>query len=77
MNLLQNAGFPDQITGCILSSVVPVLTATFDSLVQTYFTRPPVIVGRETDSGLTLRYANPKKSEAIVVRRRRPCAVPF
>lgn len=69
LNLLQNAGFtPDQITGCILSSVVPALTATFDSLVQTYFHKTPVIVGPETDSGLTLRYANPKEigSDRIV-----------
>ena len=67
--MLQNAGFtPDQITGCILSSVVPALTATFDSLVQTYFHKTPVIVGPETDSGLTLRYANPKEigSDRIV-----------
>ena len=38
LNLLHNAGFtPQQITGCILSSVVPALTGTFDALVQTYF----------------------------------------
>ena len=69
LNLLQNAGFtPDRITGCILSSVVPALTGTFDSLVQAYFHRTPVIVGPETDSGLILRYANPKEigSDRIV-----------
>ena len=42
LNLLQNAGFtPDQITGCVLSSVVPALTATFDSVVQGIFIAPP------------------------------------
>ena len=69
LNLLQNAGFtPDRITGCILSSVVPALTGTFDSLVQAYFHRTPVIVGPETDSGLILQYANPKEigSDRIV-----------
>jgi type III pantothenate kinase len=69
LNLLQKAGFtPDLITGCILSSVVPALTATFDSVVQTYFGRTPVTVGPDTDSGLTLRYANPKEigSDRIV-----------
>ncbi|HRC44968.1 MAG TPA: type III pantothenate kinase, partial [Nitrospira sp.] len=69
LNLLHNAGFtPEQITGCILSSVVPALTGTFDSLVQTYFHQTPVIVGPDTDSGLTLRYANPKEigSDRIV-----------
>ena len=35
LNLLDNAGFsPEQITGCILSSVVPALTATFDGLTR-------------------------------------------
>ena len=69
LNLLHHAGFaPGQITGCILSSVVPALTATFDSLLQTYFAHTPVMVGPDTDSGLTLRYANPKEigSDRIV-----------
>jgi type III pantothenate kinase len=69
LNLLQNAGFtPVQITGCIFSSVVPALTATFESMVQTYFHHTPVIVGPETDSGLVIRYANPKEigSDRIV-----------
>lgn len=69
LNLLQQAGFsPAQITGCIFSSVVPALTATFESMLQTYFHHTPVIVGPETDSGLTMRYANPKEigSDRIV-----------
>ena len=69
LNLLHNAGFaPGQITGCILSSVVPALTATFDSLLQTYFHHTPVVVGPDIDSGLTIRYANPKEigSDRIV-----------
>ncbi len=69
LNLLQHAGFtPDQITGCIFSSVVPALTATFESMVQTYFHHTPVIVGPESDSGLIIRYANPREigSDRIV-----------
>lgn len=44
------------------------MTATFDSLLQAYFHHTPVIVGPDTDSGLTLRYANPKEigSDRIV-----------
>ncbi len=69
LNLLQNAGFvPAQITGCILSSVVPALTATFECMVQTYFHHIPVTVGPDIDSGLIMRYANPKEigSDRIV-----------
>ena len=69
LNLLQCAGFsPAQITGCIISSVVPALTGTFESMVQTYFCHQPVIVGPDTDSGLIIRYGNPKEigSDRIV-----------
>jgi type III pantothenate kinase len=69
LNLLQHAGFTTgQITGCIFSSVVPALTATFESMVQTYFHLTPVIVGPESDSGLIIRYANPREigSDRIV-----------
>ncbi|MCC2640949.1 MAG: coaX [Nitrospira sp.] len=69
LNLLHHAGFAaDQINGSILSSVVPALTATFESVVQTYFRHSTMIVGPEIDSGLTLRYANPREigSDRIV-----------
>lgn len=69
LSLLRTTGLsPDQITGSILSSVVPALTATFESMVQTYFHHNPMIVGPDIDSGLTLRYANPKEigSDRIV-----------
>ena len=69
LTLLQNAGFsPAQITGCIVSSVVPALTGTFESMIQTYFHHQPVIVSPETDSGLIMRYGNPKEigSDRIV-----------
>lgn len=69
LDLLERAGYnAGQITGAIVSSVVPVLTSTFEAMVQTYFLHMPVMVGPETDSGLTLHYAHPKEigSDRIV-----------
>ncbi len=69
LSLLERAGFnATQVAGAILSSVVPVLTSTFVDMVQTYFLHSPVIVTPEINSGLTLRYANPKEigSDRIV-----------
>jgi type III pantothenate kinase len=69
LSLLERASYnATQVTGAILSSVVPVLTSTFEDMVQTYFLHSPVIVTPEINSGLTLRYANPKEigSDRIV-----------
>jgi type III pantothenate kinase len=69
LNLLERSGYhAEHITGAILSSVVPVLTSTFETMVQAYFHRTPLIVTSEIDSGLILRYANPKEigSDRIV-----------
>jgi type III pantothenate kinase len=61
-NLLGAAGFPSRrMAGAIVSSVVPALTATFEELIDSYFHQRPMIVSAETDTGLTLRYANPKE----------------
>lgn len=61
-SLLASAGFPSQgMSGAIVSSVVPALTATFEDLIESYFHQRPLIVSAETDTGLTLRYANPKE----------------
>ena len=68
-SLLERAGYSAaQVTGAILSSVVPVLTSTFEDMVQTYFLCCPVIVTPAIDSGLTLQYENPKEigSDRIV-----------
>ena len=69
LNLLEAVGLkPTDIDDCILSSVVPALTATFDDMVQRFFHHTPLIVSTEIDSGLTLRYANPREigSDRIV-----------
>jgi type III pantothenate kinase len=61
-NLLGAAGFPSRrMTGAIVSSVVPALTATFEEVIDRYFHQRPMVVNAETDTGLTLRYANPKE----------------
>ena len=61
-NLLASAGIvPTQTSGAIMSSVVPTLTATFETLIEQYFGQRPLIVTSESDTGLTIRYANPKE----------------
>jgi type III pantothenate kinase len=61
-NLLASAGLmPLQISGAIMSSVVPALTSTFETVIEQYFHQCPLVVTPDTDTGLTLRYANPKE----------------
>lgn len=52
---------PKRITGAIISSVVPSLTDTFVSMVETYFSCTPLVVSSDMETGLTLKYANPKE----------------
>jgi type III pantothenate kinase len=61
-NLLASAGIvPARISGAIMSSVVPTLTATFETLIEQYFGQRPLMVTCDTDTGLTIRYPNPKE----------------
>ena len=59
---------PKRITGAIISSVVPALTETFESMIERSFHRTPIIVSSEMDTGLTLKYLNPREigSDRIV-----------
>ena len=69
VGLLQTAGIrAEQITGAILSSVVPPLTAAFEQMVETYFRQLPLMVSADMDTGLTLAYPNPREigSDRIV-----------
>lgn len=52
---------PDRIDGVVLSSVVPPLTTIFEELSERYFNRLPLTVSCELDTGLTLRYENPRE----------------
>ena len=68
-NLLAQAGrSPEQVDGAILSSVVPALTGTFESMIGALFQRRPLIVSPDMDTGLTLKYENPREigSDRIV-----------
>ena len=61
-NLLTSAGLlPAQTTAAIMSSVVPTLTATFETVIEQYFRQRPLIVSSDSDTGLTIRYSNPKE----------------
>src|SRR5574341_205882 len=61
-NLLAAAGIPPQrVSGAIISSVVHVLTPTFEEMVERSFRQHALLVTPQTDTGLTLSYANPKE----------------
>ena len=66
--LVRSGRTAEQITGAIISSVVPALTGTFESMVGSYFACTPLIVSSDMDIGLTLRYQNPREigSDRIV-----------
>jgi type III pantothenate kinase len=66
--MTRNGRIPEQISGAIISSVVPALTETFESMVETSFGCTPITVSSEIESGLTLKYLNPKEigSDRIV-----------
>ncbi len=69
LSLLNNAGISAHlISDVILSSVVPTLTGTFESMAASLFDRPPLVASSEMDSGLKLRYKNPAEigSDRIV-----------
>ncbi len=68
-SLLAHSGqLPAQISGAILSSVVPALTGTFEAMIETYFKRTPLVVSADIQTGLILKYANPQEigSDRIV-----------
>jgi len=69
LNLMARDGrAPEHISGAIISSVVPALTETFESMVETSFGCTPITVSSEMNTGLTLNYSNPKEigSDRIV-----------
>lgn len=61
-NLLASNGVSAHgIAGAIVSSVVPSLTATFEAVIEQYFHQRTMVVTPDTDTGLTIRYTNPKE----------------
>ncbi len=61
--LLEVAGlsFSNQITGVVLSSVVPSSTAALRDMVNRYFNFPPVVVEPGTRTGLSIQTDNPRE----------------
>ncbi|MEK9172625.1 MAG: type III pantothenate kinase [Nitrospirota bacterium] len=69
LDLLRVEGIsPERVDGVILSSVVPPLTPLFEELAETYFHRLPLNVSAEMETGLTIKYTNPREvgSDRIV-----------
>src|SRR2546422_5828611 len=69
LDLLRVEGInPDRVDGVILSSVVPPLTPLFVELSETYLHCLPLVVSHELESGLTIKYTNPREvgSDRIV-----------
>jgi type III pantothenate kinase len=66
--MARDGRLPQHITGAILSSVVPALTNTFESMIDTSFGCALITVSPDMDTGLTLKYSNPKEigSDRIV-----------
>ncbi|MGQ0555517.1 MAG: type III pantothenate kinase [Nitrospiraceae bacterium] len=66
--MARDGRLPEHITGAIISSVVPALTETFESMIETSFGSTPITVSPDMDTGLTLKYSNPKEigSDRIV-----------
>jgi type III pantothenate kinase len=61
--LLQQAGlsFSNEITGVVVSSVVPPSTAALREMVTRYFAFPPVVVEPGTKTGLSILTDNPRE----------------
>ncbi|MBS0152016.1 MAG: type III pantothenate kinase [Nitrospira sp.] len=66
--MARNGRIPEHISGAIISSVVPALTETFESMVETSFGCTPITVSSDLETGLTMKYLNPKEigSDRIV-----------
>jgi len=61
-NLFQHAGISImQIEGVIVSSVVPPIMHTIETLCKDYIKKTPLIVGPGVKTGLNIRYENPRE----------------
>ncbi len=62
VNMLKNKGIePSNITGGIISSVIPNLNYTFEHMLDYYFGISPYIVGAGVKTGINIKYDNPKE----------------
>jgi type III pantothenate kinase len=59
-SLLEDRGLSwKDISGAIIASVVPPLTATFEELMGRVLEKPPVVVGPGVETGITIKIDNP------------------
>ena len=59
-SLLEDQGLSfSEISGAVMASVVPPLTATFDSLLKRLIGEPPVIVGPDVETGIRILVDHP------------------
>ncbi|MFH1239138.1 MAG: type III pantothenate kinase [bacterium] len=62
LELFHYAGLnPTEVREMVISSVVPSLVGTFEQLSKAYFKREPFVFRIATDSGMPVRYDNPKE----------------
>ncbi|HZW02910.1 MAG TPA: type III pantothenate kinase [Anaerolineaceae bacterium] len=67
-NLFDSAGIkPGEMTGCAISSVVPVLTQVFEEMVARYFTCEPLILNLSIDTGVQVRTDYPEEVGADLI----------
>jgi type III pantothenate kinase len=57
----EDLSFSNQITGVVISSVVPTSTGALRDMVQRYFGFPPVVVEPGTKTGLSIATDNPRE----------------
>jgi len=51
----------DEIEAIIVSSVVPTMMHTLESMIIRYFNRKPMIIGENVDTGINILYDNPNE----------------
>lgn len=62
LELLRLSGIaPSDVTGIIISSVVPPLTWVLEHLAQQYFSVRPLVVGPGIKTGMPIQYDNPRE----------------
>ena len=52
---------PKEITGAIISSVVPNINYSLERMIEKYFKIKPMVVGPGTKTGINIKYKNPKE----------------
>src|SRR6185436_12777731 len=50
-----------RVDGVIVGSVVPPLTSTMKTMVETFFNRPALLVDPASNTGMPIRYENPNE----------------